>query len=136
MIINHFFFNRSFWSQDLFFRKFDRSAFFAFWYQDDARNIRTGSWEPQIAGNEKFWIFKALKWLFQHISWIISQLFQRQVCLKTGGKYAILSKTWHFFITNIRNIHLSNYQWNIRVINEKKNIRRKLHVPTTEQEVD
>ena len=39
------------------------------------------------------------------------------------------------FITNMANIHLSDYHWNIKVIN-KKFIWWKLHVPLTQQEVD
>ena len=49
MIINHFF----------LFRKLIHSAIFAFWYHDDVRNIKRGSWERQIASNSK------LQYLFQ-----------------------------------------------------------------------
>ena len=49
MIINHFF----------CFRKLMRSLIFAFGYQDDARNIKRGSREQQIARNGK------LQYLFQ-----------------------------------------------------------------------
>ena len=48
MMINHF-----------LFRKLIRSPFFAFEYQDDARNIKRGSRERQITGNGK------LQYLFQ-----------------------------------------------------------------------
>ena len=48
MIINHF-----------LFPKLSRSPIFAFWYQDDARNIKRGSRERQIAGNSKLqYLFK------------------------------------------------------------------------------
>ena len=50
MIINHF-----------LFCKLIRSPVFAFWYQDNARNIRTGSWERQIDRNGK------LQYLFQKL---------------------------------------------------------------------
>ena len=48
MIISHF-----------LFRKLIRSPIFAFWYQDDARNVEKGSRENQIARNGK------LQYLFQ-----------------------------------------------------------------------
>ena len=48
MIINHF-----------LFRKLIRSPIFAFSYQDDARNIKTGTRERQIARNDKsLYLFK------------------------------------------------------------------------------
>ena len=55
MTINHFFFNRSFCSQDFcfLFPKLVRSAIFVFYYQDDAGNIKRGNWERQIARNGK-----------------------------------------------------------------------------------
>ena len=54
MIINHFFFNGSFYSQYFFlFHKPVYSVIFVFWYQDIAKNIRRGNWEQQIARNSK-----------------------------------------------------------------------------------
>ena len=49
MVINHF-----------LFRKLIHSAIFAFGYQDDARNIKRGSWERQIAriGNLQYFFQK------------------------------------------------------------------------------
>ena len=41
------------------FRKLVRSEIFAFYYQDDARNIKRGNWDRQIARNGK------LQYLFQ-----------------------------------------------------------------------
>ena len=41
------------------FRQLIRSAIFAFWYQGDARNIKRGNWERQMAMIEK------LRYLFQ-----------------------------------------------------------------------
>ena len=53
LIIKQFFFNRSFCSQDLLFRKLVRIVIFTFWHQDHARNIKGGNWERQIPKNGK-----------------------------------------------------------------------------------
>ena len=60
MIINQFFFNRAFCSQDvLSFRQLVHREIFVFRCQDDLRNIKIGNWKRQIARNRK------LRYLFQ-----------------------------------------------------------------------
>ena len=59
MAINHFFFNRSFlFTRFFLFCKLGHSTTFAFWFQDDTRNITRGNWEQQIATNSKLQYFK------------------------------------------------------------------------------
>ena len=61
------------------FRKLIRCQIFAFWYQDDARNIKRGSRERQIASNG------TLQYLFQ-------KQFQTFSNKNNRNKFSLLTK--------------------------------------------
>ena len=59
MAINHLFYSRSFCSQDFIYFTSSFTTQFLFFDQDEARNIKRGSWEQKLARNSK------LQFLFQ-----------------------------------------------------------------------
>ena len=89
MMINHF-----------LFRKLIRSPFFAFEYQDDARNIKRGS-RAQITSTE----------VFEFIAGLVFELLSRKYLLINKKQWELLKSTLRFKkIANFTNKSLQNYK--------------------------